>query len=497
MKKSILIILLAQMLLFACREPQQHGLRFGLSRAAVTLDPRFATDATSTRINRLLYCALVDFDQNLRPIPDLATWEQLTPNLYRFHLGEQGRQFHNGQHLTAYDVKTTYEFILEQKNASPHRGSLAVIQQMTVHDDNTIDFEIKQADILFPGRLTVGILPADLINSQHPFNKEPVGSDQFEFVDWSQSSHLVLRRLHDQQIVEFLEVKDPVVRALKLVRGEVDMLQSDLSPELLRWLTQRPEIKVEKKQGSNFTYLGFNLEDKMTGQLIIRKAIAYAINREEIIQYILGNAARPAHSFLLPATHWAGHPGLPGYPYNPEKSIALLAQAGFSKENPLTLSYDTSNNPFRIRIATVIQQQLAEVGINMELHSYDWGTFYGHIKSGIFQMYSLPWVGIKMPDIFRYVFHSSAVPPNGANRGRLNNNIIDTLIAQAEKANTLEAQATSYRKLQVILFQVLPYVPLWYEDHVLATRQRVQGYNMAADGNYDGLKTVMLMQQSN
>ncbi|MCK5716721.1 MAG: ABC transporter substrate-binding protein, partial [Thiomargarita sp.] len=79
MKKSILIILLAQMLLFACREPQQHGLRFGLSRAAVTLDPRFATDATSTRINRLLYCALVDFDQNLRPIPDLATWEQLTP----------------------------------------------------------------------------------------------------------------------------------------------------------------------------------------------------------------------------------------------------------------------------------------------------------------------------------------------------------------------------------------------------------------------------------
>ena len=250
------------------------------------------------------------------------------------------------------------------------------------------------------------------------------------------------------------------------------------------------EVKVRKGQGSNFTYLGFNLEEAISGQLIVREAIAYAINREEIIHYILGNAARPASSFLLPSTHWAGHPGLPSYPYNPEKAITLLAKAGFSKENPLEISYKTSSNPFRIRIATVIQQQLAEVGINMDLHSYDWGTFYGDIKSGQFQMYSLAWVGIKMPDIFRYVFHSSAAPPNGANRGRLNDAQIDALIEQAESAMTLEAQATLYRKLQVLLFQALPYIPLWYEDHVLVTRQRVSGYTLAADGNYDGLNTV-------
>ncbi|KHD05372.2 peptide ABC transporter substrate-binding protein [Candidatus Thiomargarita nelsonii] len=490
-KKSFLFFLLSLILLSGCHDPQPDSLRFGLSRAPISLDPRFATDATSTRINRLLYHALVDFDDSLRPIPDLATWEQLSPTQYRFHLGDNGRVFHNGARLTAHDVKATYDFILDVKNASPHRGSLSLIKEINVQDADTIDFVLEKQDVLFPGRLVVGIVSAALIDSQHPFNKKPVGSDGFELVKWAESTHLFLRRRSDGQVIEFLEVKDPVVRALKLVRGEVDILQSDLSPELVTWLTKRPEIKVSKGQGTNFTYLGFNMENPVTGQFAVREAIAYAINREEIIHYLLGDAARTASSFLLPPTHWAGHPGLPAYAYSPKKARALLAQAGFSQSNPLKLSYKTSNNPFRIRIATVIQQQLAEVGIEMDLRTYDWGTFYGDIKKGHFQLYSLSWVGIKMPDIFRYVFHSSAVPPNGANRGRLKDPKIDALIEQAEAATTLDAGAAGYRELQVALFNELPYVPLWYEDHVLASRQRVSGYTLAPDGNYDGLKTVV------
>lgn len=492
MNKFLFLTLLTIILLAACQEPQPQNLRFGLSTAPVSLDPRFATDAISTRINRLIYRALIDFDDSLRPTPDLATWEQLSSTHYRFRLGDNGRQFHNGMRLTAHDVKATYDFIVDANNASPHRGSLRFIEKIIVPDVDTIDFILKKPDALFPGRLVVGIIPKALIDNQHPFNKQPVGSNQFEFVKWPQSSHLYLKRRTDGQLVEFLEVKDPVVRALKLVRGEVDMLQSELSPELVTWLTNRPEIKIKKRQGTNFTYLGFNLEDTVTKQFSIREAIAYALNREEIIHYVLGNAARSASSFLLPSTHWAGHPGLSGYSFNPDKARALLAQAGFTPENPLKITYKTSSNPFRIRIATVIQHQLAAVGIDMDLCTYDWGTFYGDIKAGRFQMYSLSWVGIKMPDIFRYVFHSDAIPPSGANRGRLKNSQIDTLIEQAEQAPTLETQATLYHQLQIQLYQELPYVPLWYEEHVLATRQRINGYTLAADGNYDGLNNVIL-----
>ncbi len=488
MKKYLILFII---ILSACNEPQ-NNLRFGLSKAPISLDPSFATDATSSRINRLLYRQLVDFDANLLPIPDLATWQQLTPTHYRFKLGTEGREFHNGMQLTANDVKATYDFILDANNGSPHRGSLTLIDQIIVQDDDTIDFIINKADILFPGRLVVGIMPASLINQQHAFNKSPVGSGKLKLVKWPQSGHLFLARQSDGQIIEFLEVKDPLVRALKLVRGELDIVQNNLSPELLTWLEQRSEIKIAKRQGSNFSYFAFNMQDSVTKQFAVREAIAYAINREEIIRYILGNAAQPASSFLLSSSHWAGHPGLPNYPYDPAKAKALLE--GVNLEKPLKISYKTSNNPARIRIATVIKQQLAAVGIDMDLRTYDWGTFYGDVKAGRFQTYSLAWVGIKMPDIFRYVFHSSSTPANGgANRGLLNSPIIDRLIEQAEQALSFDSGAILYRALQKEFFAELPYIPLWYEDHVSATRQRVKGYVLSADGNYDSLISAQII----
>ncbi len=486
--QQLYLILIVTLLLNGCHEPTSPNIRFGLSAAPVSLDPRIATDAISSRINRLLYHALVDFDrESLHFVPDLARWESLTSTHYRFYLGEQGRQFHNGQRLTAQDVKATYEFILEPSHASPHRSSLTVIQAIQVIDDNTLDFILHKPDALFPGRLVVGILPTTL--AEKPSYREVMGSGEFRLLAWPQSGQLQLQRLSDGQIVEFLEVKDPVVRALKLIRGELDLLQGDLSPELVHWLNQRAEVQVIKGVGTQFTYLGFNLQDPFTGQLTLRQAIAQAINREEIIRYVLGQAARPASS-LLPPNHWAGHPDLPSYSYQPKQAKRLLAQIGISAAQPLHLTYKTSNNPFRLRIATVIQQQLAEVNIKIDLRSYDWGTFYGDIKAGRFQMFSLAWVGIKMPDIFRYAFHSSAVPPSGANRGRWLDAKADALIEQAEQATTLEEQAILYRELQTYIFHALPYVPLWYEDQVLVTRRHVKNYTLAPDGNYDSLNKI-------
>lgn len=497
MIRSYFFIILMMIGLGGCHPSSPENLRFGLSTAPINLDPRFATDAVSTRINRLLYRALVDFDEQLRPKPDLATWEQPEPTRYRFYLGQEGRTFHEGSRLNAQDVKATYDFILDDKNISPHRGSLSMIQKIDIINNNVIDFILKKPDPLFPGRLVVGIVPNQLIHRQHPFNKQPVGSGLFRLVQWPSSNHLYLQRMSDQQIVEFLEIKDPVVRVLKLLRKEVDILQGDLSPELVRWLTQRSEVRLSKTQGTDFTYLGFNLQDSLTQQALIRQAITYAINRDEIIHYVLGNAAQAAQSFLLTPSHWAGAPpSSQSYTYDPGKAQTLLAQAGFSEHNPLTLTYKTSNNPFRIRVASVIQQQLAQVGIKVLLRTYDWGTFYGDIKAGRFQMFSLSWVGVKMPDIFHYAFHSDAIPPRGANRGRLKNAQIDTLIEQAEQAPTLEKQAKLYRQLQKLLLDELPYVPLWFEDYVLATTQRVEGYRLAPDGNYDGLKKVTLRKLS-
>jgi peptide/nickel transport system substrate-binding protein len=273
---------------------------------------------------------------------------------------------------------------------------------------------------------------------------------------------------------------------LKLVRGEIDMLQGDVPPEMVTWLERRRDLVVQRARGSNLAYLGFNLEDAQLARRELRLAIAHAIDREVVIRHLFAGAARPAAS-VLPPEHWAGHPGLDGYRHDPARARALLAELGHGESNPVRLQYKTSSDPLRLRLATVLQDQLRRVGIHLEVRSHDWGTFYGDIKAGRFQTFGLTWVGIKTPDIFRYAFHSASLPPAGANRGRLRSAEVDRLVEQAEAAEDPQQQRALYRALQERLLHELPAVPLWYEDHVYAARPDLSGYALAADGGLDGL----------
>ncbi|MFQ5660448.1 MAG: ABC transporter substrate-binding protein [Gammaproteobacteria bacterium] len=479
-------MLITLCLFSACSTQVPDSIRFGLSTAPSTLDPRYATDAASTRINRLIYRRLVDFDEHARPLPSLARWEVVTPRHYRFILGDKGRLFHNGKNLTAEDVKATYDYVLDPDNASPHRGSVAVIEKIEVVNDDTVDFFLKTPDPLFPGRLVLGILPEDLIRKNHPFNHAPVGSGPIKFIQWSSEERLILERIRDRQIISFITVKDPTVRILKLLRGELDLIQGELPFEMINWLRKKDEVDVEKVHGDNFSYIGFNLQDPDTGNLLIRRAIARGIDRDAIIRYALGAAARKAES-IFPPGHWAADPQLHGYGYDPQASRRVLLKAGYDQEHPLRLTYTTSTNPLSIRLAAIMQQQLKQVGVELDIRSYDWGTFYGDIKAGRFQMYSLSWVGLKMPDAFRYIFHSHSMPPSGANRGGFRDRQVDALIEKAEKTTDLNEQTGLYRSIQQRLREQLPYIPLWYEDNVLVKRRQIAGYALSMDGNYDGL----------
>jgi peptide/nickel transport system substrate-binding protein len=487
--RALVLLLCLALLASACGQSPRDSLRFGLSSMPVTLDPRHATDAASSRINRLLYQQLVDFDEHAMPVPALAVWQRVSPTHYRFRLTGEDAIFTGGARLTAGDIEATYRYVLDEVNGSPHRQSLDNIAAITVIDDDTIEFLLTQADPLFPGRLTLGILPRRLIETAHPFNRAPVGSGPFEFVDWPDEARLRLRRRGDGQVLEFVAVQDPTVRVLKLLRGEIDMLQSDLTPELVTYLRERPEVRIEEGRGSNFAYLGFNLRDGPTADPAVRRAIAHAIDREAIIRHVFGETARPAAA-LLPPEHWAGATELAGIPHDPAEARRLLAAAGYANGRAPRIVYTTSTDPFRLRLATIIQRQLSEAGLEVELRSYDWGTFYGDIRSGRFQMYSLMWVGIKLPEIFRYAFHSESQPPVGANRGFFVSATADRLIEQAEAAATIEAQREPLARLQAHLLEELPYVPLWYEDHVFVARREIAGYRIAADGNYDSLAAV-------
>jgi len=476
-------------MLTACSQPGSQAIRFGLASAPISLDPRFATDASSVRINRLLYQRLVDFDDQYRPVPSLASWKKISDTHYRFTLNKTARKFTNGYMLQAADVKATYDFILDKSNASPHRGSLNKISRIDVIDNKTIDFILNQSDPLFPGYLVIGIVPEKAIKQGLSLDKKPQGSGAFRFVSWLGQGRLNIERKSDKQQVAFLHVQDPTVRVLKLIRGEVDVIQNDLPVELVRYLTKKKTLQTKYLEGSNFTYLGFNMQHPDLKKRLVRQAIAHAINRKELVRYMMESQTKLATG-LLPPYHWAGIQTENPYDYNPEKARRLLAQAGYSARHPLKLEYKTSGNPLQIRIATIIQQQLKDAGIKLKLRSLDWATVYGDIKSGRFQLYSLSWVGIKLPDIFYYVFHSKSVPPAGANRGRYNNVKVDKLLELADKESDMQQRIGHYQQLQDLLLKDLPYIPLWYKANVAIMSSDIKDYRLAKDGNYDGLEFI-------
>ncbi|SIN88809.1 peptide/nickel transport system substrate-binding protein [Sulfurivirga caldicuralii] len=468
--------------------PQNH-FRLGVSGRPRSLDPRRATDALSSRLNRLLYEAPVDFNARFEPVPALMDWQQTAPLRWVFALRKSTR-FHDGTPLTAEDVAATYASVLDPATASPHRGGLKHVQRVRALDGQRVQFDLTHVDALFPGRLTIGVLPRRLMKAGHDFNRQPLGSGPCRFVDANEQRTRLQRP--DGALLEFIKVKDPLVQVLKLRKGELDWIQGGLSPELVRYCAARPELAVQWHRGTNFAYIGFNFRDSWLSQQPIREAIALGIDRAAIVQALFDNHARLAGA-LLPPEHWAGLKNWSGYPYDPGRARALLESA-IGQGQRLSLSYKTSANPLRLRLAAIYQSMLREIGIDLTIQSYDWGTFYADIKAGRFQLYSLAWVGIKSPDIFQYVFHSQAVPPAGANRGHYANPEVDRLIEAALAAQMFAEQQRLYGQLQRVLAETVAQVPLWYEDQYAVLHRSVSGYTLAADGRYDGVLTMRRVQ---
>ena len=482
--RCISLIILCLGLQACSHQTDEQSIRFGLNTGIITLDPRYITDAVSDRISRLIYQRMTEFDTEFRVVPGIATWEVLSRQHYRFHI-KSGLKFHHGKPLLSEDIKASFESILDTDNASPHRAALAHIASIKVIDDRTIDFLLSRTDPLFPGRLNIGIMPKDLIDNNHAFNTAPVGSGPFQFQGDFDTTRISIMRTSDNQTIEFIMVKDPNMRILKLVRGEIDIIQNNLSPENITWLQQQQGIQLQRSTGNVFTYIGLNMKDNLLSNRNIRKAIAHAINRQDILKHLLPGLAREAES-LLPANHWAGNAELKAHAYDPELARNLLAAEGL-QSGEAKISFKTSSNAFRLRLITVLQQQLNDVGFNVEIQSYDWGTFYGDIKKGNFQMYSLSWVGLNLPDIFRYVLHSDSIPPVGANRGRYENAQVDSWLDQAETESDISRQQQLYFELQSFIHDDLPFIPLWYENNIVAYRNTIHGYTLNSNGHYDGL----------
>ncbi|MGH7855553.1 MAG: ABC transporter substrate-binding protein, partial [Candidatus Binatia bacterium] len=467
------------------------------------LDPRYSTDANSVRIGNLIYNALLRYDERSQLQAELAeTWRMLDDRTYLFDLRKDVR-FHNGKRLTAVDVKYTYESILDPRSLSPKRGLLRPLQAIDQIDSHQLRFRLRLPHAPFIEQFTIGIVPADAGKAASNYQPPP-GSGPFRLEALESGEKVTLRanpnywesppRLAG---VVFKIVPDALVRVLEFKQGAIDFMQNDLEPEMLPWLTSNTDARVEMNQGTTFQYIGINLTHPILRHRKVRQAIACAIDRDSIIRHLLKNIVSEASGLLSPR-NWGYDESARRWPYDPARAKQLLDEAGFidpDGDGPrprFRLSFKTTNIDLRRRIAEAFKEQLLRVGIEIELRSYEWDTFFSDIKTGNFHLYSLAWVGIEDPDIYHQIFHSSSVPPNGDNRGRYSNAEVDRLLEQGRVTLDRSARHMIYRNVQRLLAEDLPYVPLWWWKNVIVKQPGLRGFVPYPDGELISLKKATL-----
>jgi len=490
-RRAVWIVCLFAVL--GCQQtPAKQGeLRIGVAQLPMSLDPRFATDAASHKIQQLIHRGLVKLDEHWMPQPDVArSWEHPNPLLWVFHL-RHGLKFHDGSLLTAYDVQATLLSLLDKKNASPLRAGFAAISVVQVMDDNTLQIHLKKPDASLLTRLSLGVLPASYTKKKNDPHAT-MGCGAFKFLSWH-GNDLVLQRASKSsqsniQTLHFLRVKEAVTRSLKLVRGEIDFTQNDLPPELLPYLARQPQLHIQTKASTTFSYIGMNLQDAILKDLRVRQALALAINRQRLKQALLSDLPLLAETVLTP-NHWAASPQILT-PFNALQAEKLLDEAGFprnAKGIRFHLTYRTSTNATRLRLASAIADMWRKVGVDVSVESMEWGGFYARIKRGDFQVFSLSWVSIADPDIYRWILHSSMWPPKGANRGRYANTQMDAWLDQAQASQNLAQRKALYAKIQTKMKKDFVYIPLWYEPVVSVSNKKLEGFQPTSDGGFMGL----------
>jgi peptide/nickel transport system substrate-binding protein len=264
---------------------------------------------------------------------------------------------------------------------------------------------------------------------------------------------------------------------------------------MLPILSAEKNLMVESAGGTQVQYIAFNTIDPILRDKRVRQAIACAIDIPLILKTLQASRARPAVS-LLPESHWAWTGDVARYSYNPERSDQLLDEAGYrpgAGGMRLHLTMKTSTDEGTRLLAATLQQQLAQIGIQLDIRSYESATYIQDLMRGSFQIYALRWIGgNEQPDIFGYAFSTARIPPKGANRGRYSNPELDALLDDAGKSTDPARRRDDYVKAQQILARDLPAFNLWYKDSIVVHNRRLSNIAISPSGSFEFLTSARL-----
>lgn len=504
---SLLIALTAT--LTSCHSPQRDNqtVIVLIENSPNSLDPRIGTDAVSEHLQELLFDGLVVRDSNYNFKPALATsWELPNTSTYIFHL-RPNIHFQDGRPLTSRDVKWTVDSMRDGTVIAPKANTYASVETIETPNPTTVIFHLKHPDNILLENLSTSAMGIVPYGSGKDFAQHPIGTGPFQFVSQAidqevivQSNSAYWQSPPKLQRIRFAVVPDSNTRTLELEKGSADISVNPTTMDTIPVLAAQSNLVIEEAPGTVLQYLSFNTRDSILRDPRVRRAIGNAINRPLIIQTLLRGHAQLAQS-LLPTSHWAYWQPEPNDPdnltYDPSKAEKLLDSAGYPRRSDgirFHTSIKTSTDESARLLASVLQQQLAQVGIALDIHSNEFATFYSDVVHGAFSMYTLRWVGgNEQPSIFKYAYATISQPPKGGNRGFYSNPQLDALVKDAEENPDQAQRQRDYTEVQKILLRDLPVLNLWSQNAIVIHTRRISHITPNSSGSFIFLVTAEIV----
>lgn len=480
--------------------PEDGGTMIDATRGEPSgLVPMLAGEAAASAVAQHIFSSLLRYDKNLEFEGQLAESWQISPDqkVITFKL-KPNLKWADGKPLTSADVLFTWKLITDEKTRTPYGSDYKLVVKAETPDART--FRVSYAEPYAPAINSwagLDILPKHLLEGKDintsPFVRNPVGSHYYKLEKWLPGEQVSLVRnplstqgpAHIERLVSRF-IPDEASQFLELMANNIDTMA--LSPvQYARIFPARPELQKKfalyKELGNNYTYLGFNLKHKPFDDIRVRKAINYAINKQELIDGVLLGMGEPVASPYKPGTRWS-NPKLKPYSYDPDKARALLEDAGFRKNRdgilerngkPLSFEILTNQNKQREMSAVLIQRRLKEIGIDVRIRVLEWASFISRfIKTGDFDVVLLGWQLAIDPDQYA-IWHSSQQAPGQFNFLGYKNKQVDRLLERGRMELNPDKRMGIYHEFAEILLEDSPIVYLFAGYGLQAMHKRVKG----------------------
>lgn len=479
---------------------QAQELIVGFTRDADTLDPANHRNRETETIIRNMYDGILTRDSSMEIHPQIAeSFEQVSPTVYDFRI-RQGIKFHDGSDLTVEDVKFTLDRITQEGamgdgQTSPRQSLMGPVESIEIVGDDTVRINLSEPWPILPAMLPFQeVVSKDFVEEvgTEGMATQVNGAGPFRLVEWRRGDSVIMERFDEYyggaegippvgaacvERVIFQVIPESASRVAALLSGDVHII-NELPPHSMNQVENNPDTEVMTANGTRSFFIAMNNEGEIFDDVRVRRAVAHAIDRDLIIDRILGGTATPIDGILSPDA-FGKNRDLPGYDYDPERTQELLAEAGYPDGIEVTLDTEGAFRDTAEAIASMLTNAGIETRVSVgegTLLTQKWRT-EGDPKEG--DMYLTSWGnGSLDPNGIFVPTHRSHDRGNSAGYA---NPELDALLDEADLETDRERRAELYREAEAMAAEDAPYVYLWVPQDIYGVSARLSGWSPSPD----------------